>query len=371
MKKIVLASVLAFAAPTLLAAATPPIESAGDVRLVRVNCARGETVGRAIQQTDEAKRAEIHFVGTCQEDTLIERDDLTISGEGSGSILVGLMDVRASQRITLRNFKVIGVPGAPFDTNKGGINIIEGSSVTVLNVRIENIKARALQVNESTARLKDISIDKAQAGAFVFRASQLALEGSLTATNSVFGMSFLYSGAAAKSADITLNNNLFGLLVQVNGSLEHVTGHLAANNNFIGIVLAGHGALAYGSHIKVKGNTGYGIFLDEGSSLTPLIGAPEGPTLVITDNPSVGITVERGSTCELAGLGTIRRNGVGVQVDNSVLRMADTVVSGNATNLKLAFGAKAEFLGNANNVATPIECDATVLTRGSLACGPP
>ena len=34
----------------------------------------------------------------------------------------------------------------------------------------------------------------------------------------------------------------------------------------------------------------------------------------------------------------------------------------------LSFGAKAEFLGGSNAVAGGIQCDGTVLTRGSLGC---
>ncbi len=342
-----------------------------NVRVLDVNCTRGETLRRALERSENSRRVLIRFVGTCREDTLIERDDLTISGVGATSILIGLMDVRSSQRITLRDLTVQGVPGAPFDTNRAGINIIEGSSATVMNVRIENIKARALQVNESTALLRDITIDRGQAGAFVFRASQLSFEGTLTATNSVFGMSLLYTGAEAKSANIVMNNNVFGLLVQVNGSLEHVTGNLTTDNNFVGIGITGHGVLAFGSQIVARGNTAFAILLDEGASLTPLVGSPEEPSLTVTDNPDVGISVERVSTCEFAAAATVSRNRVGVKVDNSLLRIADTTIADNDTDLALSFGAKAEFLGSANQIATPIVCDSTVVTRGAFTCPAP
>jgi len=49
--------------------------------------------------------------------------------------------------------------------------------------------------------------------------------------------------------------------------------------------------------------------------------------------------------------------------------MANATVSNNTSaDVKLSFGSKAEFNGG-NVVGTPVQCDATVLTRGTFGCG--
>lgn len=334
-----------------------------------VNCGKGQTIQAALAKKPLDK-IEIQFFGTCQEDVVIERDDVSLQGIGVAPTLVGTIEVKGASRVNIKGLLIRGVPGAPFNTAKGGINIVEGGSANVENVRIENVKTRGFQIIGGTASIKDVSIVDGQAGAFVFRSAGVIMAGSITAENSIFGLSAVYSGVFAKTADLTFNHNLFGLIVQVGSGLEHVIGHLTTNDNAVGVLLAGGGIYTYGSLVEARRNSDYGILIDELSSMTPLVGAPGGgPSVTVTDNPGIGISVERLSALELSKGGIITGNRVGLQVDNSLVRIADTVIQSNFdANMILTFGAKAEFLGSTNVITGGMQCDESALTRGSFAC---
>jgi hypothetical protein len=336
-----------------------------------VDCTKGQTINAALAR-QQSGGVEIQVFGVCQEAVVIDQDDVTLLGAGTAPTVVGTIDVKGAARANIRGLLIRGVPGAPFNTAEGGINITEGGSANVENVRIENTKTRGFQIAVGSASIKDVSIVNGQAGAFVFRSAGVILSGSVSAENSLFGMSMLASGVFAKTADLTFNHNVYGLVVQEGASLEHVLGHLTANDNALGVLLAGGGIYAYSTFVEVRRNSDYGILVDEQSTMSPLVGAPgSGPSLIVADNPGIGISVERLSDIELIKVVRVTGNRVGVQVDNSLLRMADTVIEGNLeANLKLTFGATGEFLGSANSVAGGVQCDRTVLTRGALACAP-
>lgn len=344
---------------------------AGHSQSFSVNCARGQTINAALAR-QQSGGIEIQVFGVCQEAVVIDQDDVTLLGAGTAPTVVGTIDVKGAARANIRGLLIRGVPGAPFNTAAGGINITEGGSANVEDVRIENTKTRGFQIAVGAATIKNVSIVNGLAGAFVFRSAGVILAGSISSEGSLFGMSLVASDVFAKAADITFSHDVFGLIIEEGASLEHVTGHLTANDNNLGILLAGGGIYAYGSFIEARRNSDYGILIDEQSLMSPLVGAPGGgPSITVADNPGVGISIERESDLELVKAVRITGNRVGMQVDNSLLRMADTVIEGNLdVNLKLTFGAKGEFLGSANSVAGGVKCDGTVLTRGSLACAP-
>ena len=293
---------------------------------ISVNCSKGQTISGVL-----AKRPlddiEIQISGTCQEAVVIDRDGVTLQGAGEAPTVVGTIDVKGATRVNIRGLTIRGVPGAPFNTAEGAINITGGGSANVEGVRIEDVKTRGFQIIGGTASIKDVTIVNGQAGAFVFRSAGVTLAGSIVTENSIFGMSVVYSGVFAKVADLSFNHGLFGLIVQVGSGLEHVIGHLTTNDNAVGVLLAGGGVYSYSSFVEARRNSDFGIQIYEQSSMTPLIGAPGGgPSVTIADNPGVGISIERQSDLELNKAGLITGNKIGIQVDNSLLRMADTVV---------------------------------------------
>ncbi len=350
----------------ILAAATSV-----EPRTMSVRCARGETLSRALDRGRNAEVLEISFTGSCEEVVNIRRDLVTIRGADATARLIGGIQLFGASGVILRDFNIRGGENHPHTGDFAGVNALQGSAVQVENVRIEDIRARGIQSIDSVVSLRDVTILRAVGGALTFRSSGVDMGGTIVANESPFGMTLVNSGAVAKGADLTFNGNLFGLIVQINSGFEHISGHLTVNGNaLIGILVAGQGIFAVGSNAEVRNNRGPGIQVDELSSYTPLIGAPGGgPSLIVTGNAGVGITVERGSTFEVIRETLVTGNQAGVTVDNSTLRLAGASIHDNTSaDVMLTFAAKGEF-GAGNSIATPIVCDSSVLTRGSLGCG--
>jgi hypothetical protein len=340
-------------------------------RAVSVDCTKGETISNALEKGKNAQALEIAFSGTCEEVVNIRRDLVTLRGADSTARLIGGVQLFGASGVNLHDFNIHGGENHPHTGDFAGINVLQGSAVVVENVRIEDIRARGIQGIQASISLRNVTVLRAVGGALSFRSSGIAMSGTIIANESPFGMSMVNSGAVAKGADLTFNGNGLGLIVQLNSGLEHITGHLTANDNTaVGILLAGQGALGIGSFAEVKNNKGPGIMVDELSSYTPLIGVPGGgPSLVVLGNAGPGVSAERGSTFEVNKATTITANQIGVHGDNSTVRLANASVYGNtSSDLVLTFDAKGEF-GAGNSIATPIVCDSSVLTRGSLACG--
>ncbi len=355
----------------LLSVSSPVLaQSSEPSRQIAVHCAKGHTITSALERGKDAQSLAIVIRGACEEVVNIRRSYVTIRGFNANSRLIGGFDIRHSSGVTIRDLTIQGGENHPHTGDFAAVNALHGSAVRLENVQVRSIRARGIQSLESSVSMHDVTIDDARGGAFTFRSSAIDMDGVIAGNNSPFGMTLVNSGAVAKGADLTFRGNVFGLIVQINSGLEHISGHLTVENNSIGVLVAGEGVLAIGSIAEVKNNTGPGILIDELSSWTPLVGAPGGgPALTVTGNAGPGISVERGSTFEVLKDTVVTGNQIGINVDNSVLRLADAAVNGNTlSDVKLAFEAKGEF-GADNSLGSPVVCDATVVTRGSAACG--
>jgi hypothetical protein len=369
--------------PTPLAAQTDPDPGAaslitkakpGQPTLIRVRCDRGDTIAKGLRRAEGHKRADIVFRGTCQERVVIRRDDVILRGEDATAEVVGLVDVFGGDRVTLRNFLVRDGDGSPRDPSQGGVNIQEGAAVTIEDMRIENIpNARGLLMIASTGSLKNVAIRNAAGGGFVFRASNITLDGDLTATDCPpFGMSLVNTGAFARTAKMTFSGSAFGLVVQIRSGLEHVDGFVVARDNQIGILVAGKGMYAFGVPITLTNNSNYGLWVNELSDMTHLIRNPPLTEAITATGNGTAIYVEDSSFLDVVNPSMLTGNDIGLLADNGQLQVTGLTSTGNATaDVRLTFDTKATFLGTINNFGTPVQCDGTAMARGGVSCGAP
>ena len=376
---LLVACILLFLTPAALAAAedenlSAPFTEDGDSAANRftVRCDSGHSISRALRFFRFFRQVTIDFSGSCDEDIVIERDHVTLRGVSEDATILGLIDVFGGSNITLEDFTILGEISDPVDTGRGAINVVNGGAITVNNVHLQTQNVRGVRIINSTAALNNVSVDDILVGGFVFRASSITFSGEIVATRSVFGMTFVDSNGNARNANFTFNDNFFaGLIVQINSGFEHVEGLISANNNPFGLFIASNAVLAHGSFIEVSGSSTAGVLVDEFSSLTPLAGAPGGgPGLTLTDNPGDGIVLDRYSTLETL-TAEITGNATGVSALNSEVRLAASTVEGNTTEISLGFDSKLTGNGEENVIGGAIECDSSVLTRGTLSCSAP
>ena len=375
---IILSTVIFFQPAEISATAAAQQESGPDealknhseARRIFVDCDRGRTLTRALRQARFFSAAEISFTGTCEEVLLVDRDRLTLQGADESATLAGQINIQGASNITIKDFLIRGGDDQPTGTTFGGINATDGAAVTVENMRIEDISARGIRGISSTFTLRDVAVARAANGGYVFRGSSIVFEGSISANESAFGMSLVYSNGFALVTDFEFNRNTLGLIIQLSSGMEQVEGNVVLNDNAVGLFLAGQGAYAFGSVIEVRRSSFGGVIVDEISSLTPLVGAPGvGPALTVTDSAGTGVAVSRYSTFELFDPTVISGNDFGLTGDNSTLVFAGSTIEGNLQqDVSLSFTTRATFNGESNVIGHPIACDDTVVTRGTLAC---
>ncbi|MEM9555448.1 MAG: right-handed parallel beta-helix repeat-containing protein [Acidobacteriota bacterium] len=334
-------------------------------RTIRVNCDHGGTLNRALKAF--GPRLTIEFKGTCTEDLVIRRDDVTLRGSDANATLIGGIQIDGSSRVAISDFLV-----KDNTQLEGAIEALAGSSVAIHDMVVENSGNRGIRIRDSVADIRDVSIDGSATAGLLTRGSNISLEGNITVTNSAEGGIILTDASStfSKEGVIVANDNLFGIIVQTSSSFEGVFGSVTADNNQVhGLLVASNGAFNYGVTLQTNGNGFAGIYVDEGSIMSPFANLTSLASTTAIGNGFAGIFVDRNSTFELFGNASIAGQVYGVFISTaSVLQMTDTTLAGNFVgDLRFDFGSVGDFSNGGNSVGS-VSCTADIITRGDVAC---
>ncbi|HEX4954590.1 MAG TPA: hypothetical protein VF017_14455 [Thermoanaerobaculia bacterium] len=314
-------------------------------RISTVDCGRGETLTRALERP--ATSLQISFRGTCNEDLLIERGRVTLTGLDASAVIEGSVTVSGAGNVVLESFSVRNSAG-------NCIVALRSSSAELRNISVAQCGANGIiAAGSSLIFLRGTVSAAACAGA------------GLAATNS--SNTTLAAGAA-----VTLTGNGIGWLIQVSGSstMNRTATLQAAANLGPGIVLASGGNLSLNgiNTLNLTGNGGPGAVLTDSATLVAV--QDSGVTVNLSGNGGAGLQAERTSVVDLLGNSTISSDnaGPGLDIDDGTLRLGDLTATDNGgSDVSLAFGSRATFAGGSYNVGT-VTCEPTVLVRGALGC---
>src|SRR3972149_822324 len=71
-----------------------------DVKTVKVDCVKGQTIAKALEREDERKPLIVIVQGTCNENVVMTRDDVTLQGDAAaGGAVVGVDPAQATVQI--------------------------------------------------------------------------------------------------------------------------------------------------------------------------------------------------------------------------------------------------------------------------------
>ena len=329
-----------------------------------VDCSDGETLGAALGR-DERKLI-VEFSGTCTEDVVIDRDDVTLRGASPAATLIGGVRVEGASRVAIRDFRV-----KDNSNIESGVEAVAGASVTILGMVVENSVNRGIRIRDSVAEIRDCSVSGSGTVGILVRGSRVTFEGDVVSTDNVEQGIVLTDAASGFSRDgnIVTNNNLFGFAVQTSSSFEGVFGTLTSNDNqSIGILIASQGVFVYGVTLEAKRNGFAGVFLDELSSLSPFINLTGLAATTLAENGVMGAFVDRKSSIELAGATDVSDQLFGLFVStDSLVQLTDATITGNAiADIRLDFGSAGDFLGG--NTVGVLQCTSDSLSRGDITC---
>ena len=335
-------------------------------KTINVDCDAKQALAAALADKSGAD-LNIVFSGTCKEYLYIQRDGVAIRGKDATATVAGGIEVTAAKRILFEGFTCRDNTQLEYC-----IGALLGSSVTLHNIKVFNSSVRGVLIYNSAALIDGLAVDKTISTSIFIRGSHVRMEGELTFTNTIEGC-LVIDGASfvfSKSAVISSRDCMAGMIVQSNSSFEGAFGTLNLNHNtFTGLALITHGTFSFGGSMSIKNNTQSGIFLDESSSFSPFSNLVGSTSVTLENNGFAGVYVARGSTAELANVASNTGSKFGVWVDDGIVRIGNSKITGNSTaDVRLQFGSRASFLAGA--VVGTMTCDGSQLVRGPIACSP-
>ncbi len=357
---------------TAMQAETPP--GPGDAKRVKtVDCDRGGKISRPLRNLPQSP-LEIIFTGTCTDDLVITRNDVTIRGGNEDATLVGSIYFSGSLRTTLQDFTL--QVGADVEN---AVELQGGSSIRMENFHVSEFGFRGILVDKGAeAVLADVSAITTQEGAVIAllaRGGTIFLEsGLIELSGSVGGFSGTLGGRYfITGADIFAHDNGTGGFLQVNAAVIFQTGKLRlTDNGFAGLVMTSGATIHHGTVEIVTNDNGFiGMFLQSHATIVPFPFTQL--TLDVSNNgPGGGVSLQTGSVFNI-GVGTQTFSGNGGAFTPAII--VDSVssfgMSGTATvtappdgNIQL-YGNSFVSIGPNVTIEVPIVCEDTVQVLGA------
>jgi parallel beta-helix repeat protein len=197
---------------------------------VTVDCSSGQTISQALQQIP-GDPLTITVKGTCNENVVIIRDDVTLIGDPSGGGINGIdpnsdtINVRASRTV---------INGLTVTGKRSGINV--GGGATIQNCTIQN-----------TGRI----------GIVFYHGGHGTVDQCVIQANESYGI--YIEGASATVTNSTISSNATGIMVQFGGARIGITdrsqyaGNTISNNQGDGIHISHSGSASIGGN-TINGN---------------------------------------------------------------------------------------------------------------------
>lgn len=342
------------AIPTLLAAqpgpppgvpGPPPVPQA----TVTVDCDAGGSIADALET--RATELTIEFTGTCAENLVITRDQLTLRGLDPSATLTDDPSNPAGTVLTIQGGDVVLQGFIVLNAPNRGIRVQRSAGVLVENVTVLGSGNTGLEVEQSSsAHVVDSTFNgNGFAGVAAWGNSNVTLTGELEVSgNGVVGL-LLSTGSALQDLGgerIVANDQTFGASVQINATGQFPP--LETDGTFVGMV--SFGGTWFGPVSAT--NTVIGVLLLERGLFSGRVD---------TTSAAIGLDVEQDSTAILDG---------GTSTAPSALLVLNGVVeSFGATfdgNVDLQFNAQARFV--ASTTTGTVSCDPTALAGGSIVC---
>jgi hypothetical protein len=358
-----------FATAALLA--WPTAASALKDLVIDVNCASGDRIERALDRINVLDRRMIIVVnGTCSENVVIERDDVTLkAGTSGGGVSAAdrtkpAILINGARRVSLENLAVSGglntvqVTGGASATVRGttvryaetnGVLVDSGASATLDGCTVENNGQQGIVADGARAKVLSSNVrGNGMSGVLALRAGSVVLgtidvAGAVCCGNTIENNTL--DGVLAVDASAV---NMFGNIIRGNGTTSGRFGVLAVQSSAAwlrgGNVVSNNGSATAGGGLFARTSV-----LRTGPGDTPTI-----PSTNEISGNTAGLLAQSNSGVDLRGGVTITGNRFsGVSVDTgSRLRTDGSTFSGNGASGILAQRASSVELFGTGNIAS-------------------
>lgn len=281
-----------------------------------VDCSRGQTISSALEQGDSRKPMVLTIRGTCNENVLIGRDDVTLQGDPKTGAMVNgpsstlpTISVNAA-RVVIDRLTVTG--------GGQGIQVQGLWSMAITNCQIQNTALSGIYLRFGHARIVNNTIQNAGRN----------------------GVELTEGSAALLDNNLIQYNTIAGVQAQGNSTVNARGNTISANgSNGVALTLGSQGSLN-GNTITVNGTDptirGNGILVVGGSQAT-ISGNTISGNGTVSAEQSSGVRVS-GSNAQIAGGNVITNNGrAGVLAELSVVTVLNNTITGNSDSGVIGF----------------------------------
>jgi len=380
----------------------PVVVRAQPTLTVRVRCCLGQTIARALQQGDERKPLVVVVAGTCSENVVIDRADVTLIADPAGGMVNGpdptADTIRVlADRVTIEGITVMGgrtgIAGAGAgglivrnclvqQTGLTGIALIQGGSGTIDGCTVQDNPGVGVVIGAAAGTvINSLITQNGQSGIVVTDGGSgrigltalNALAGNTISNNGSNGVTLLLGSAAFLAGNTISGNGTNPALGRVGIGVFNATAHIIGGNSITGN--AGHGiagrsaSLVVGdpifglpivNNINGNGTAGFGggIFGFVGTSL--LI-----RNATISGNNGFGLILSLRSSAEISG-NTIQ-NTIGPAPNGDGIRL----VFGSGLFIDPPPAQPNTVVGNAGFGVNCTDGESSLVNTGLVVLGPP
>lgn len=357
-----------------------------------VNCNEGQSIGEALKQGGPFNPLVVIVQGTCNENVVITRDDVTLQGDPGAAVTAAnpALDtilVDGARRIVLDHLTVTGgrnciaggrgatftvqnsaiqeSAGAP-NSNGNGVKVHQNSQAVIHHNVIENHPNTGIKVDAGNATITANEIRKnlGQGGIWITNSGSARIgltdadtpAGNLIEQHPLDGVQVTLSSSAILHGN-TIQGNGFGAdgegVFARDSTLRLVGGNVIKSNS-VGIfvrdshVRTGEGGVGITPYTdEISENSGGGISANENSVLDLRGGDTPTEILTIASNTGTGIVLNHGSVLEMrqTTVSGNTANGIFLTRRSSVRFRTSNTVSGNGAFGLTCVGAESSFEG--------------------------
>lgn len=328
---------------------------------ITVDCDRGQTIANALMQGDFRKQLVVNIRGTCNGSVRIERENVTLSGDGTATIIATDASTDAVTVVANgANLEGLTLSGGRFGVSSYGVFRLVISDCVIEDTHMDGIRVFA-----GDTRVIRTTVQRAGAnGVYVTRGGSVVASNSQFLNNSESGI-YAYGNSTITANNSIFTGNVTGVLLGT-GSQGSFNNNNISSNDVIGITVASsqariggdntiennggtgiwvyHGGLAtiFGNTIQgnawdgvagdigttlvmnqnaIRNNGGFGIAC--GNNCTMELDQHTGADYSLTGNGAGGIVIGRASQLTLIGEVTVDGDGWGLQCDDKESSVGD------------------------------------------------
>ena len=326
--------------------------AAREAQTFTVNCARGQTITKALELGDSRKPMLVVVRGTCNEDVAIMRDDVTLQGDPTvggtinGSSTGNTINIVAADRVVLDRLTING--------GVNGVRIAGTLSVAIANSEIRGATQSGVALNNAHASINNCTIENAGNGVSL-QAATARLQNNKIRANGGHGVYLNGRSHISSNGNTISSNGSNGIMAEENSNVSSLRDTISSNGaGGVLVVKASYASLNQGT---VASNGGHGVYvgfasagISGGSTISSNQGCGVyGDSVVlnvtdstITGNQGCGVAVYLGSSVAL-GRSAVNGNigdGLAVRANSTAHIDAATIKNNTGNGIFLQMGSK-------------------------------